>query len=224
MGMYTDAIIQCKIPSTPTVEEKIIPALKQMLGHEETGVSPTGPIADCTRHAHMLRGRSYYYFQKSICTLEFNKIFSAWLFFASFDTRNYEKEIEKFLEWLAPYTAVDHAPIAFVRYEEASVPDIYYRHKDGLVLRKAGLNVLEASEDRPIPGVRFLGVQVFLSDSSRSARTFNELYEAARGVRIDNERLSERHGIVMSRAELVVLADSVGEPRSDQIREFLSST
>lgn len=128
MGMYTELIFGAGLKKdTP---EKVIEVLKYMVGDtEEKPKDFPLPEGRCER---LFRGSSYYFgVNEPLWKMWKDDIGENWVLSTRSNIKNYEGEIEAFLEWIKPY--IDGGSgyrdmYAIVTYEEAEAPDIYYLH------------------------------------------------------------------------------------------------
>ena len=130
MGMYTELIFGADLKKdTP---ENVIEALKYMIGDIEE--KPKNfPLPD-GRCEWLFRVSSYYFGVNSpVSKMCKDGIGGNWVLSTRSNIKNYEGEIEAFLEWIKPY--IDSGSgyrdmYAIVTYEEAEAPNIYYLHDD----------------------------------------------------------------------------------------------
>jgi hypothetical protein len=126
MEMYTELIFGASLkPNTP---KSVIEALNYMIG--ETKEKPVDfPLPD-GRCECLFQGSSYYFgVSSSLKKLWYDDISHSWILSTRSNIKNYEGEIEDFLEWIKPYIdsgSGSRNMYAIVTYEEAEEPDIYY--------------------------------------------------------------------------------------------------
>lgn len=126
MGMYTELIFGADLKKdTPT---EVIEALKYMIG--ETEEKPTNfPLPD-GRCEWLFQGASYYFGVSSpVSKMWYDKIGGNWILSTRSNIKNYDGEIEAFLEWIEPHInggSGYNNMYAIVTYEEAKTPKIYY--------------------------------------------------------------------------------------------------
>jgi hypothetical protein len=126
MGMYTELIFGAELKIETPVE--VIDALKYMLGEIET--KPNNFPLPEGRCEWLFQGGSYYFaINTAVNKMWLDDIDKQWHISTRSNIKNYESEIETFLEWIKPY--VDGGSgyremYAIVIYEEASEPTIYY--------------------------------------------------------------------------------------------------
>lgn len=121
MGMYTELVMSCRIKDDPS----IINVLKYMIGEiEEQPELPDHSLFKTYRWIAMLRGSSY---PEVVHLLKYNDIGKYWCFINRSDFKNYDDEVNKFIDWLAPYLEDTYGVmIGYSRYEEDKDPIIYY--------------------------------------------------------------------------------------------------
>lgn len=130
MGMYTELIFGAELKKdTP---ETVINTLKYMLGDLEEKPNDF-PLPD-GRCEWLFRGGSYYFgVNEPVSKMWFDKIDNRYHISTRSNIKNYNSDIETFLEWIKPY--IDHGSggremFAIVIYEESNEPTIYYLHDD----------------------------------------------------------------------------------------------
>jgi hypothetical protein len=126
MGMYTELILGAELKKdTPN---QVIEALKYMIG--ETKEKPSDfPLPD-GRCERLFQGGSYYFaINNSATKMWLDDIDEQWHISTRSNIKNYESEIETFLEWIKPY--IDSGSggrdlYAITIYEEQDTPSLYY--------------------------------------------------------------------------------------------------
>lgn len=129
MGMYTELIFGVRLKeNTPT---DVIETLQYMTGL--TDYEPEKLLFDLNIYRNPLSGGSYYFGVHSCVTkMWYDDIAKAWSISSRANIKNYNSEIEKFLEWIKPY--IDSGSglrdmYAIVTNEESEEPTLYYLHK-----------------------------------------------------------------------------------------------
>ena len=128
MGMYTELIFGADLKKDTPAE--VIEALKYMIG--ETEEKPINfPLPD-GRCEWLFQGASYYFgVNRPVGKMIYDDIGENWMVSTRSNIKNYEGEIEAFLEWIKPYIDGGSGArdmYAIVTYEEAEAPKIYYLH------------------------------------------------------------------------------------------------
>lgn len=124
MGMYTELVLSTEIKDDP----EVIAILKYMGGVTDTQPPlPSHPLFETPRWRSLFRCCSHYFVPTIVFHLEFNDIAKAWSLITRSDLKNYNNEIEKFVDWISPYLD-DHRGqmFGYSRYEETDVPTILY--------------------------------------------------------------------------------------------------
>ena len=130
MGMYTELIFGADLKKdTPT---DVIEALKYMIG--ETEEKPTSfPLPD-GRCEWLFQGASYYFgVSNPVSKMFYDDICENWIISTRSNIKNYNGEIEAFLEWIKPHIGGGSGArdmYAIVTYEESNEPKIYYLQED----------------------------------------------------------------------------------------------
>lgn len=127
MGMYTELILGAALKKeTP---ETIINSLRFIIG-DITDKPKDFPFMEGSRLEWFLRGSSYYFgVSDSINRLWFDEISGRWKISSRCNIKNYENEIEQFLDWVKPWIesgSGERDMYAIVIYEEDEEPTIYY--------------------------------------------------------------------------------------------------
>ena len=126
MGMYTELHFNSRLK--PDVPTSVLRVLEYMLG-ENSAIGepiPDHPLFNTSRWAVMLRCDSYYFDADTISTLRYDDISQHSLCIRT-NFKNYEGEIEKFLDWIRPYLDKDEGDfLGFYRYEETEEPTLIY--------------------------------------------------------------------------------------------------
>ena len=134
---------------------------------------------------------SYFGVNKPVKKMWFDDILKAWRISTRSNIKNYENEIEKFLEWIKPYIekgSGERNMYAIVIYEEASEPTIYYK-KLNFNMKKY---IAVISKDFGVVFPDFDGIVSIgkdLNDAINMAEKALELY--VKGMREHGEELPE---------------------------------
>jgi len=127
MGMYTELHFNAELKEdTP---EEVIALLRFMLGdiEEQMDPSPEHLFFKTTRWNWMLKCDSYYFAADTHSTLRYDDIGRCRYLCIRCNLKNYDDEIEHFLDWIMPY--IDASPgdfLGFHRYEENEEPTVIY--------------------------------------------------------------------------------------------------
>jgi len=142
MGMYTEFYFNAKLKDA--LPDIVVDVLDTMMGHkaEMPGHLPDHPLFSCRMWEHMLRSDSFYfdsvtcsfisdkvrrYTEKPFTELR-KKVGDPWFYLnIKCNLKNYEEEIEKFIDWIRPYLDKDEGEfLGFHRYEESEEPVLVY--------------------------------------------------------------------------------------------------
>jgi len=126
MGMYTELIFGANLRSNTPKE--VIDTLRYMAGDIE---KPEKLAFETSPGRNPINGTSSFYFgvSRPLCKMWFDEISDEWIISSRCNIKNYENEIESFLEWIKPYIdggSGDRDMYAIKIYEESSEPTIYY--------------------------------------------------------------------------------------------------
>ena len=128
MGMYTELIFGASLKKdTP---ETVINALKYMIGEAEE--KPLDfPLPDGRCESLFQYGSYYFAINEPVKRMWLDEVDKEWHISTRSNLKNYESEIETFLEWIKPYIesgSGNREMYAIVLYEEFDEPTIYYKH------------------------------------------------------------------------------------------------
>lgn len=137
MGMYTELNIGIALEKdTP---KEVIDTLRYMLGDiEELEEAPDHPLFRDTRWAVMLGCGSYYFDRQPDSKLYVDELFKKepmYFLNVGCNLKNYDSEIELFLDWIIKYSKT-YGFVGYMRYEEFDDPTLIY-FEDGKVEYKS---------------------------------------------------------------------------------------
>ncbi len=123
--MYTELVLSTSVKDDPAVVEVI-----KFMGSDSRAAPltpPDHPLFATDRWRWMLRSCSHYFTPMTVFCFERNDIAKSWSLIVRCDLKNYDNEIEKFIDWLSPHLD-DHfgQMIGYSRYEESREPTIIY--------------------------------------------------------------------------------------------------
>lgn len=131
MGMYTEIIFGAGLD--PNIPDDVLEVIKLLAnGGDFDGCNfiPQHPFFKTQRTWMMNSGGSYYFPGVVSPKLWYDTIGNQWFLHFRTNIKNYDGEIEKFLDWIKPYIdqgSGESDMYAIVLYEEDSVPTIYYK-------------------------------------------------------------------------------------------------
>ena len=131
--MYTALSFNSRLKED--VSQKIIEILAYMIGdgEDEPTNLPKHPLFGNTRWRHMLRCDSYYFDADTHSTLRYDDIASAWYLCVRSNLKNYDSEIQKFVNWVTPYLDKEDGEfLGFYRYEENVQPTLLFHNKPAI--------------------------------------------------------------------------------------------
>ena len=131
MGMYTELNIEIEVVN----DKKVINILKYMLGDiEDKPKLFDHELFTSERWEWMLRSDSYYFdgqTDSKLFTDNLSKGNQRYYLNVRCNLKNYDKEIQKFLDWLYPYMET-YGFIGYSRYEECYEPTLIYNTENGI--------------------------------------------------------------------------------------------
>jgi hypothetical protein len=134
MGMYTELNIGVEI----TADKDVIQKLKFMLGDSREDVNILHPLFnDTTRWSYMLQSDSYYFDGQADSKLFIDDLYSdkpMYFLNVRCNLKNYNEEIEKFMDWLCPYIKTEGF-LGYKRYEEFDDPTLIYKENGEIVYK-----------------------------------------------------------------------------------------
>ncbi len=136
MVMYTELSIRCRIKED--APDFVIETLRVMSSKDSERVLPeeTKHFGD-SRIIHMLHSCSYYLHPVTMQSFVYDGIANQWMFAALCNLKNYESEIETFIEWLTPYIdAYEGEFLGHRLYEEDDHPILLYHPNNWVQLPK----------------------------------------------------------------------------------------
>ena len=127
MGMYTEFHFNSKLKRN--VPPNVIEILKFMVGQTEAKPDlPDHPLFATDRWDTMLRTDSAYFDADTHSTLRYEEGPKArYVLCIRCNLKNYEGEIEKFVDWIMPYLSkIPGEFLGFSRYEETEQPTLIF--------------------------------------------------------------------------------------------------
>ena len=133
MGMYTELIFGAALKeSTP---DNVINIIKKMVDRNlNIDVElPNHVFFNTKWGSSIMRMTSYYFPGTHSPTFWKDDISKLWYLHFRSNIKNYDNEIDKFLDWIKPYIIKGSGRrnfYAIVTYEESEIPTIYYLNED----------------------------------------------------------------------------------------------
>ena len=126
MGMYTEFHFNAELLPNNSVAE----VLKYMLDNSHPlPIKPKHQLFSTDRWGWMLTCGSYYFDADTHSTLRWDDISQAHILCIRCNLKNYDKEIQKFIDWIDPYLNKHKGEfLGFYRYEETEIPTLIYAH------------------------------------------------------------------------------------------------
>jgi len=125
MGMYTELNIGVKLIPTSDVLKK----LRYILGDSDEDIEIDHPLFKTPRWCYMLRSGSYYIHGQPDSKLFVDYLYPEnpmYFLNVRCNLKNYDDEIELFLDWLNPYIETDGF-LGYMKCEECSNPTLIYK-------------------------------------------------------------------------------------------------
>lgn len=129
MGMYTELNIGVALKSDTS--KKIINAIKYLLNETDEEPQINNKFFDCPRCRMVLTCDSHYFDGITDSKLVYDDTERKYHLNVRSNLKNYDSEIENFLEFISPYIET-YGFIGYMRYEECDEPTLIYI-KNGLV-------------------------------------------------------------------------------------------
>lgn len=126
MGMYTEIHFNSELKQD--VPQSVVDVLHYMLGEiKEEPTLPDHPLFQCDRWRSLFRMDSYYFDADTHSTMRKDKIADAHYLCVRANLKNYDDEIDRFVDWITPHLNKNEGDfLGFKRYEEDEVPTLIY--------------------------------------------------------------------------------------------------
>lgn len=135
MGLYTELIFGASIKAD-NLPEEVLNVLKFLFGEsEQMPVKLSNhEFFKCSRWDLITSCSSYYFAVRNTHrNISYDKISNTWNCSSRANLKNYDNEIDKFLDWIKPWieqgSGINNM-YAIVIYEESETPTIYYLGED----------------------------------------------------------------------------------------------
>ena len=126
MGMYTELVLGFNLKeNTPN---EVVDILTYMIESGEGDRQPVIPDHDLFktwRWKFMLSCDSYYFAGFTHSEMSYDDIGKQWEVNIRCNLKNYDNEIEKFIDWISPYVEL-RGFAGYSRYEESDEPTLIY--------------------------------------------------------------------------------------------------
>jgi hypothetical protein len=133
MGMYTELVASFELKEN--APKQVLDILTHMTVYSEQTVDvPDHPFFKCERWHFMLRCSSAYFVGAAHSTLQHSEVYDCYSLLVHCNFKNYENELDLFLNWLAPYVK-RRGFAGYSRYEEDVQPKLIYCVEDGKIER-----------------------------------------------------------------------------------------
>lgn len=127
MGMYTE--FHFNVALVEGVDVNVVATLESMVS--DSGIflnAPEHKLFAKSRAIYMLRCDSYYFEADTLSTLRFDTIAECYYLNIKCNLKNYEGEIEAFIDWIDPYVDASIGNfLGFYRYEESTAPTLIFK-------------------------------------------------------------------------------------------------
>lgn len=132
MGMYTELVLGIEVNDEPIV----IDTLERMLSDKAVvkDVTINHPFFRTTRWSYMLLSDSYYFDGQTDSKLVHDLRNLSHYLNVRCNLKNYDYEIELFLDWLCPYIMTEGF-LGYMRYEEYADPTLIYKENGKIVYK-----------------------------------------------------------------------------------------
>lgn len=123
MGMYTQLVMACSVKNNP----EAVHVLKFLIDpHDDKFEVPDHPFFRTDRWRWLFVMSSHYFTPSTSQKFEYNEVAEAWSLITCSNLKNYDNEIEKFIDWISPYLSDSEEMVGYYRYEEDREPTIIY--------------------------------------------------------------------------------------------------
>lgn len=123
--MYTELHFNSELKKD--IPQNIIDILQYMIDHENEPALPDHEFFQTSRWSSLFTMGSYYFDADTHSTLRKDEITNSYFLCVRSNLKNYDSEIEKFINWIMPYLAKYEGEfLGFYRYEETETPTLIY--------------------------------------------------------------------------------------------------
>lgn len=124
MGMYTE--FHYNVQLVKDCPDSVFAILRYMLAEgKKPDALPDHDLFKTSRWESMFSSDSYYFATDTLSTLRRDES-GDWFLCVRCNVKNYDSEIEKFINWFAPYVDNVDELLGFYRYEETIIPTLVY--------------------------------------------------------------------------------------------------
>ena len=132
MGMYTELVLAIELKPEPPPE--VLRILQMLVGSRardgfgrfaQERLFPNHPFFSCGHWRLVLQGSSAYFPGQESRNLLYEPEWQLWTLTSRSSLKNYDKEIEKFWNWLSPFVETEGF-CGYYRYEEDREPTLLY--------------------------------------------------------------------------------------------------
>ncbi len=129
MGMYTELHFDAELKQL--TDQDVIDILEFMTGKEsrKPNCIPDHPLFNTDRWEFMLGSDSYYFSSNTSSTIILDSISDTYFLNIKCNLKNYDHEIEKFINWISKYIDPSEHFLGFMRYEKDIEPTLIYRQE-----------------------------------------------------------------------------------------------
>lgn len=130
MGMYTEIVFNARLKED--IPQEVVEIIKTLASPDFFGKI----IENAPNHAFFkterqwfMRGSSYYFPTTNKPQFKYDELAKYWSLSIRSNIKNYNSELEKFLDWIKPYIESGSGPrglYATTQYEEDDTPTSYY--------------------------------------------------------------------------------------------------
>ncbi len=130
MGMYTEFVFAAELK--PDVSEQVLGILRYLTNHEAVSLrqrphTPLHLFFKCRLWEIVLIGNSHCFPGDACSTLKFDDEMEKWTITIRSNIKNYDGEIEAFLDWITPHLhAYEDKFQGYFHYEDVDVPTLIY--------------------------------------------------------------------------------------------------
>ena len=137
MGMYTEFHFNADLIKEG-LDEKTQEILDYMFGNieEEPEILPEHNLFNSPRWSWFVRSSSAYFPHEPASSFGHREYSSRYQLSIRCDLKNYEDEIELFIEWIEGFVEDRDEMLGFSRYEDTDIMNIYYIDDDGKIVTK----------------------------------------------------------------------------------------
>lgn len=136
MGMYTELVMSAELIKDPP--SSVTDILSLMVGDIDSAIEPQDGLFTTSRWQYLFQMDSYYFAGDTHSSFRYDATANCWFLTVRSNLKNYDNEIQLFLDWFAPYSETQGF-VGYWHYEENENPTLIY-------IDKGSINTIEVTK------------------------------------------------------------------------------